>query len=63
MIFFLSIDYVYLPSFETGGEHLKMAKLFGPDDPLFLPVKMKAVDGVFKVVGLKRDAYKVENTL
>ncbi len=43
--------------------YLKKEKLFGPDDPLFPPSKIKPVDGEFKVVGLKRETYKNANAI
>ncbi|MDA9265248.1 hypothetical protein N9P81_00550 [bacterium] len=42
---------------------LNMRALFGPDDPLFPPAKVKAIDGGFQVVGLNREIYKNANTI
>ena len=61
--YFLPIDPEYLKCFKEWVEHLKDVALFGPDDPLFPPAKVKAVDGAFQVVGLMRDTYKNANAI
>ena len=61
--FFLPVDEDYLICFTAWLNHLKKERLFGPDDPLFPPAHVKAIDGAFKVSGLKREIYKNANAL
>ena len=42
---------------------MRTDKLFGPDDPLFPPLKTGQVDGVLQVVGFDRDIYKNANAI
>ncbi|MGB3312900.1 MAG: site-specific integrase, partial [Albidovulum sp.] len=42
--FFLPVDDEYLTCFNAWVTHLKQERFFGPDDPLFPPAKIKAVD-------------------
>lgn len=61
--FFLPVDTEYLACFETWMRYLKEEALFGPDDPLFPPAKIKAINGEFQVVGLCRETYKNANAI
>ncbi len=61
--YFLPVDPEYLACFSAWVEGLKTEKLFGPDDPLFPPPKVKAIEGEFKVVGLERETYKNANAI
>ncbi|MGJ8604412.1 MAG: site-specific integrase [Marivita sp.] len=61
--FFLPVDADYLICFTEWLNHLKKERLFGPDDPLFPPAQVKAIDGEFQVSGLKREIYKNANAL
>ncbi|MGC3938143.1 site-specific integrase [Roseobacter sp. EG26] len=61
--YFLPVDPEYLACFKAWVKHLKEVSLFGPDDPLFPPAKVKPVDGVFQVVGLEREIYKTANAI
>ncbi|PSL20518.1 site-specific integrase [Shimia abyssi] len=61
--FFLPVDEDYLTCFTGWLSHLKQDRLFGPDDPLFPPIEIKAIDGAFKVSGLKREVYKNANAM
>lgn len=61
--FFLPVDDEYLTCFTAWVTHLRTEKLFGPDDPLFPPAEINAIDGAFKVVGLKREIYKNANAI
>jgi len=61
--FFLPVDVEYLDCFTAWVTHLKTEALFGPDDPLFPPAKIKPVNGAFQVVGLSRDIYKNANAI
>ncbi len=44
-------------------KYLQTEKFFGPDDALFPPLLCTAVDGAFKVTGLKREPYKNANAI
>lgn len=61
--YFLPVDSEYLACFKAWIKHLKEVVLFGPNDPLFPPAKIKPVDGAFQVVGLERDIYKNANAI
>lgn len=61
--YFLPVGADYLACFESWVNHLKREALFGPDDPLFPPAKVKPLDGEFKVVGLQRTNYKNANAI
>ena len=61
--YLLPVDSEYLASFANWMKDLKTDMLFGPDDALFPPAKVKAIDGAFKVVGLNREIYRNANTL
>lgn len=61
--YFLPVDQAYLDSFTNWVNLLRTDQLFGPDDPLFPPPKIKPVDGVFQVVGFKREIYKNANAI
>jgi integrase/recombinase XerD len=61
--FFLPVDDEYLTCFTAWVAQLRTEKLFGPDDPLFPPAEISAIDGAFKVVGLKREIYKNANAI
>ncbi len=61
--YFLPVDPEYLACFAAWVTHLKTVALFGPDDPLFPPAKVKPIDGAFQVVGLNREIYKNANTI
>ena len=61
--YFLPVDPDYLACFSAWVTHLRTEALFGPDDPLFPPAKVKAIEGVFQVVGLNREIYKNANTI
>lgn len=56
--YFLPVDSAYLNFFAAWVSQLKTKLLFGPDDPLFPPPKLKNINGEFKVVGFSRDIYK-----
>lgn len=53
----------YRACFDQWVTYLKREKLFGSDDPLFPPAKIKPIDGEFKVVGLERETYKNANAI
>ena len=61
--YFLPVDLDYLACFTAWVTHLKTEALFGPDDPLFPPAKVKAIDGAFQVIGLNREIYKNANAI
>jgi integrase len=61
--YFLPVDPEYLANFTAWVDHLRTTALFGPDDPLFPPAKVKAIDGAFQVVGLSRETYKNANAI
>ncbi len=61
--YFLPVDTEYLECFKSWVAFLRQDKLFGPDDPLFPPVKTGQVDGVLKVVGFERRIYKNANAI
>lgn len=61
--YFLPVDPEYLASFTAWITHLKSVALFGPNDPLFPPAKVKPINGAFQVVGLNREIYKNANTI
>lgn len=61
--YFLPVDPEYLTCFEDWVTYLKRDKLFGPDDPLFPPAKIRPTEGEFKVVGLERGPYKNANAI
>jgi len=61
--YFLPVDAEYLAFFKLWMRHLSDVALFGPDDPLFPPAKIKPVDGEFRVVGLQREVYKNANAI
>jgi len=61
--FFLPVDSEYLACFTDWVNHLQRELLFGPDDALFPPAKVKPIDGEFKVVGLERAIYKNANAI
>lgn len=61
--YFLPVDPEYLTCFKQWVTYLNRDKLFGPDDPLFPPAKIKPVEGEFKVVGLERETYKNANAI
>ena len=61
--YFLPVDPEYLTCFEDWVNFLKSSKLFGPDDALFPPARIKPVDGEFKVVDLQRETYKNANAI
>jgi integrase len=61
--YFLPVDAAYQECFAAWMTHLKTTALFGPDDPLFPPAKIKPVDGAFQVVGFSRDTYKNANAI
>ncbi|MFT6944924.1 MAG: integrase/recombinase XerD [Yoonia sp.] len=61
--YFLPVDAGYLECFAVWMAYLKTTALFGPDDPLFPPAKIKPVDGAFQVIGLSREIYKNANTI
>lgn len=56
--YFLPVDTEYLASFASWVDYLRKDALFGPDDPLFPPAKIKPIEGAFQVVGLNRVTYK-----
>ncbi|MBT0958668.1 site-specific integrase [Alphaproteobacteria bacterium KMM 3653] len=56
--YFLPVDAAYLDCFKAWVKYLKETALFGPDDPLFPPPKVEAVDGEFQITGLRRETYK-----
>ena len=61
--YFLPVDAAYRECFADWMTYLKTTALFGPDDPLFPPAKIKPVDGTFQVVGFSRDTYKNANAI
>jgi integrase/recombinase XerD len=61
--YFLPVDAGYLECFAVWMAYLKTTALFGPDDPLFPPAKIKPVDGAFQVIGLSREIYKNANAI
>ena len=61
--YFLPVGDDYLACFTAWVVFLRTEKLFGPDDPLFPPLKTGQVDGVLKVVGFERDIYKNANAI
>lgn len=61
--YFLPVDPGYLDCFTAWLAHLNGVALFGPDDPLFPPAKIKPIDGSFQVVGLSRETYKNANAI
>ena len=61
--YFLPVDPEYLICFDQWVTYLKHDKLFGPDDPLFPPAKIKPFQGEFKVVGIERETYKNANAI
>ncbi len=61
--YFLPVGADYLTCFEGWVDYLKRDALFGPDDPLFPPAKVKPLDGEFKVVGVERTHYKNANAI
>jgi integrase len=61
--YFLPVDPEYLGCFTDWMNHLKRDLLFGPDDALFPPAKIKPIDGEFKVVGFERQIYKNANAI
>lgn len=61
--FFLPVDPDYLACFTAWVKYLKEDALFGPDDPLFPPAKIKPVEGAFQVVGFERATYKNANSI
>jgi integrase len=61
--YFLPVDLEYLGNFTDWMNHLKRDLLFGPDDALFPPAKIKPIDGEFKVVGFERQIYKNANAI
>lgn len=61
--YFLPVYPEYLACFSDWVKHLRTEYLFGPDDPLFPPTKVKPLEGSFKVVGFDRSPYKNANTI
>lgn len=61
--YFLPVDAVYHECFADWVAFLRKKKLFGPDDPLFPPLKVGVVDGAMKVVGFERQCYKNANAI
>jgi len=61
--FFLPVDPAYRECFEDWIALLKTEKLFGPDDPLFPPLKTGVIDGALTVVGFERGIYKNPNAI
>jgi len=61
--YFLPVDPEYLGNFTDWVNHLKNDLLFGPDDALFPPAKIKPIEGEFKVVGFERQIYKNANAI
>jgi integrase len=61
--YFLPIDTDYLTCLKAWVAYLKEGALFGPDDPLFPPLKIKPVEGEFQVVGFERHIYKNANAI
>lgn len=61
--YFLPVDPAYLDCFTSWATFLRHDKLFGPDDPLFPPMKTGHVDGILKVIGFQRNIYKNANAI
>jgi integrase len=61
--YFLPLDPEYLATFTAWVTYLRTEKLFGPDDALFPPPRIQAVDGAFTVTGLKRGTYQNANAI
>ncbi len=61
--FFLPVDPEYLTCFTDWMNYLRNEALFGPDDPLFPPAKIKPIDGAFQIVGMNREIYKNANSI
>jgi integrase/recombinase XerD len=61
--YFLPLDPEYLATFTAWVTYLRTDKLFGPDDALFPPPRIQAVDGAFTVTGLKRGTYQNANAV
>lgn len=61
--YFLPVDAVYHECFADWVAFLRKEKLFGPDDPLFPPLKVGFVDGAMKVIGFERRCYKNANAI
>lgn len=61
--YFLPVGGDYRACFTDWVAFLRTDKLFGPDDPLFPPLKTGQVDGVLQVVGFDRDIYKNANAI
>lgn len=61
--YFLPVDPEYLNCFTDWVNYLKRDLLFGPDDPLFPPTKIKPIEQEFKVVGFEREIYKNANAI
>ena len=61
--YFLPVDPEYLACFTNWVNHMKRELLFGPNDALFPPAKIKPIDGAFKVVGFEREIYKNANAI
>lgn len=61
--YFLPVGDAYFDCFEKWMTYLRTEKLFGPDDPLFPPLKMGVVDGALQVTGFEREIYKNANSI
>ena len=61
--FFLPTGNAYRECIESWVTFLRMERLFGPDDPLFPPLKMGVVEGAFQVVEFEREPYKNANAI
>jgi len=61
--YFLPVDEMYHRYFVEWISYLETEKLFGPDDPLFPPLKTGVVDGALAVVGFDRAIYKNANAI
>ena len=61
--YFLPVDDGYLECFTAWVSYLRTDKLFGPDDPLFPPLKLTPVSGALKVTGFQREIYKNANSI
>lgn len=61
--YFLPVDPVYTDYFSEWVRYLQKEKLFGPDDPVFPPIKTGNKGGEFAVLGFKRDTYSNANAI
>jgi integrase len=61
--YFLPVDPTYTDYFIDWVRYLQKEKLFGPDDPVFPPLRIGHMDGEFAVLGFKRDIYSNANAI